>query len=355
MDYDFAISIILKNASRLQNVIQTIYAIKHSIYPVDVIIYGSEPVLQFLKQNQSYVFSTTNLISNKNMYSRYKKVIEVDDSWIYDDRFIKTQFMIENGFSNIVDVCLICDKNYLKYVRNVIQQIKEFASENTKYNAYVLYDGFISDELNQLKDDISTSQVHIIPIPVVNLFYKDMKNNMYQYISSSTNIRLLICDVLPQCVKKLLYLDCDISIQKSIDEIYQFDLGKFSIGGVRDFGISIDVNHAMSNHYLKKFNLKEYVNGGVLLFDMTKLRMSGFHNECYSIYRQHTEFRFNDQDILNYYCMKNKCIKLMPYEYNWQVYSSIPLVKNGKMEERKQSSVIVHFVGKDKKGIGKYD
>lgn len=38
------------------------------------------------------MFSTVNLISNKNMYSKYKKVIEVDDSWIYDDEFIKKSF-----------------------------------------------------------------------------------------------------------------------------------------------------------------------------------------------------------------------------------------------------------------------
>ena len=350
MDYDFAISIVLKNASRLQNVIQTIYDIKHSVHLVDVIIYASEPVVQFLKRNQSYVFSTVNLVSNKNMYSKYKKVIEVDDSWIYDDEFIKKSFELYDQYSHIVDVCLISDSNYLKYLRHVVQQIKTFASNNTKYNVYILYDGFISDELNQLKDDISTYQVQIIPIPVINLFYGDMKNNICCHISSATNIRLLICDVIPKCVVKLLYLDCDIFIKSSIDVIYNYPTNGNMISGVLDFGVSSVDNETtmwmnnVDNRYLYKFNRSKYVNGGVLLFDMVKLRESNFHVECYDIYRVHSEFRFNDQDILNYYGIKHDCINIMPKIFNWQIGS-----RNIDKSIAPTDAVIVHYITKNKK------
>ena len=158
-----------------------------------------------------------------------------------------------------------------------------------------------------------------------------------KYITIETYFRYLIADLLPK-VDKCLYIDADTIINKSIKEIYNTNIDDYYIAGANDTFISqINYKHKIG---LKNDDL--YVNAGVLLFNLQKIRTDCMTQKLFdkTIELSYT-IKFQDQDILNI-IFKDK-IKKLANAFN---YTSADVLA-GSFENFKDA-LIFHYTGPQK-------
>lgn len=133
-----------------------------------------------------------------------------------------------------------CDNGYTVHCGTMLTSVLE-NNKNHEIEIYILTD-FI-DEENRRKFDVLSEQycqeIHIVDIDM-NLFKDlpymgDADNN-----SLATYYRLLIPQVIPDSVEKILYLDCDIIVRDNLYELWSVDIGGFAFAAAEDAFIQID-------------------------------------------------------------------------------------------------------------------
>lgn len=148
--------------------------------------------------------------------------------------------------------------------------------------------------------------------------YIKLNTEESRYITPSTYIRLDIPKLIPEKTGRLLYLDCDIIVRHDLSDLYRIDLEDNIFAAVRDFSIAcLHKNNPNFSYLVKDIDDIDYFNAGVILMDLDKLRRDGFSDNARLCYKQHPEFKFADQDILNF--LYRKRTKYLSCKYNFQI------------------------------------
>lgn len=103
----------------------------------------------------------------------------------------------------------------------------------------------------------------VVKKDVTELYAREFANcpNEQCYCSPYTLLRLF-ADLVEGMPEKLLYLDVDVMFQHDIRMLYDIDVSKVEYAAAND-------------HYGKYLINPRYINAGVLLFNMTKVRETG--------------------------------------------------------------------------------
>ena len=116
----------------------------------------------------------------------------------------------------------------------------------------------------------------------------------------------LYADLVEEIPPKLLYLDTDVVCLKDPKELYDMDIEKYELIGVLDY--------YGSHFYRKKIYRKDYLNSGVLLLNMYKLKSKNIlikaRRRC-----KWTKMLLPDQTALNILCRRKK---IVPCKFNEQ-------------------------------------
>lgn len=122
------------------------------------------------------------------------------------------------------------------------------------------------------------------------------------YCSPYTLLRLL-ADLVDGMPDKLLYLDADILFQRDVHLLYDIDLEGYEYAAARD-------------HYGKYLLYPNYINAGVILFNMKEARKNGLFEKARRELRR-KKFLFADQTALIHATTKKK---LLPQRFNDQKF-----------------------------------
>ena len=118
--------------------------------------------------------------------------------------------------------------------------------------------------------------------------------NESAYCSPYTLIRLF-ADLIPEIPDKILYLDADIFFNRDIHLLYDIDITGYEYAAARD-------------HYGKYLLYPNYINAGVLLFNMVEARKTGlFEKACGWIKKK--KLVFADQSALIRSTTRKKMLK----------------------------------------------
>lgn len=101
-------------------------------------------------------------------------------------------------------------------------------------------------------------------IPATNISEKMSMNVKLDRGSLSQYARLFVSSNLPENLNRVLYLDCDVIVIKSVKELWNLELKGKTIGALLD---------AFSKYYRVNIDLKEddiMFNSGVMLIDLNK-------------------------------------------------------------------------------------
>lgn len=144
----------------------------------------------------------------------------------------------------------------------------------------------------------------VIKVDVTELYKKEFSGcpNEKAYCSPYTLIRLL-ADQVEGIPDRLLYLDADLLFQRDIRLLYDQDLTGYEYAAARD-------------HYGKYLLNPNYINAGVLLFQMEEVRKTGLLRKARELLRA-KKWTFADQDAL-YHSTTRK--KMLPQRFNDQKF-----------------------------------
>ena len=166
--------------------------------------------------------------------------------------------------------------------------------------------------------------------------------------------RLLLAEYLPDTVKRVLYLDCDVIVNGNIWKLEEEKLDGNAFAAVPEL--------CMPQRQKEQISLEKkdtYFNCGVLLINLQYWRenkLSGFFLQYFA--EQQGKLLYNDQDILNHCCRRK--IKKLSHTYNYNpalYYFPRYFIKNyqpeyymerKKYNEIRQNPVIIHFMGEER-------
>lgn len=179
------------------------------------------------------------------------------------------------------------------------------------------------------------------------IFYKvDIKNIQKYLVVKVANFpvsiyyRLLLADILPSDLHKILYLDADIVVRHDLSDLWNTDLTGKALAAVSDQyapdGVCRRLGYPIE---------KGYFNSGVILFNLDYFRLHGITDKLISFIKTHPEqLGCPDQDTLNA-VLHNEKIDL-PIIYNVQEgYYRIPptIVMTEELNKAIHDPYIVHF------------
>jgi len=134
------------------------------------------------------------------------------------------------------------------------------------------------------------------------------------YITKATYYRLFASMLLPNNIHKILYLDCDTIVRKSLTLLWETDITNYAAGCINDV---IDVCTCSTNR-LPYDMQKGYFNAGVLLINLDYWRMNNVYARFVDCINKNASILdFHDQDVLNIEFCDVK--KNLPITYNFMV------------------------------------
>lgn len=145
-------------------------------------------------------------------------------------------------------------------------------------------------------------QNEITKIDVTDLYEKEFKEcvNESAYCTPYTLLRLL-ADMIPDMPDKLLYLDIDMMIARDLKLLYDINIEDYEYAAVKE-------------KYGCWLIRPDYINAGMLLLNMEKIRETGLLEKARKLIRE-KKMLFADQDAVFWSTTKKK---LLPRIYNEQ-------------------------------------
>ncbi len=135
----------------------------------------------------------------------------------------------------------------------------------------------------------------VTKIDVLDYYNKEFRNSPNEscYCSPYTLLRLF-ADIIPNMPDKLLYLDCDLMFNGDIEKLWNIDIEKYEYAAAND-------------HYGKFLINPRYINAGVLLFNMKKMRETNLLGKARELIRL-KKLTFADQSAIIRSTTKKKLI-----------------------------------------------
>ena len=170
--------------------------------------------------------------------------------------------------------------------------------------------------------------------------------------------RLFMGELLPNSVKRVLYLDCDTIVCQSIRPLYETGLGDALVGMVMEPTVYREMKESIG---LGRDD--PYYNSGVLLMDLDRWRGEDVLKKLLDFYKScHGRLFACDQDTING-ALKGR-IKTLPVKYNYFTnyryfrYSTLCTMCAAYREigeeaylEARRSPAIIHYLGDERPWI----
>lgn len=213
---------------------------------------------------------------------------------------------------NVIPVVMATDENYVYPTIVALTSLFCNAKETTEYKVYILVSGEFREEKKELIQK-SVQKYHMPNIEFVNMehAYSDMHMHV-AHITYASFYRLQIHTLFPE-LEKCIYLDVDVLVHGDLSEYYQIDITDYYIAGVKAAGYYYpESKQEQMKKTLEIPVFDQYVNAGVLLMNLKKLREDGFEKRFAELLTR--DFPSHDQDILNCACYGK--IKILPPIFN---------------------------------------
>ena len=248
----------------------------------------------------------------------------------------------------MIDIVLCSDNNYVKPTGVLITSIEAFNKDAICYH-------IISESLSEiskanlnacLKNKSSKIEFHIIDISVL----KKCPIRENEHVSLATYFRLLLPTILPETIKKILYLDGDILCLDSVASLFETDIENYSCAvtpDVRNDDIRIQNRLSLDKQ-------SGYFNAGVMLINLDWWRKFDVQNRAIQFVLENKDLcLFHDQDALNV-LLQGTC-KIISVRYNFQEHfletlADLLIDKKyfGDIDYAKENICFIHFTGQKK-------
>ena len=156
----------------------------------------------------------------------------------------------------------------------------------------------LSDEMANFLDKVAKTynpDNKVTKIDVLDYYNKEFRNSPNEscYCSPYTLLRLF-ADIIPNMPDKLLYLDADLMFNGDIEKLWNIDIN--------------NVEYAAANDHYGKFLINpRYINAGVLLFNLKKMKETNLLGKARELIKK-KKLTFADQSAIIRSTTKKKLI-----------------------------------------------
>lgn len=179
------------------------------------------------------------------------------------------------------------------------------------------YTSIKDEQIEYLNKVVKTKnpENRVIKVDVTDLYEKEFGNckNENAYCTPYTLLRLL-ADLVPEMPDKVLYLDIDMMAGDDISKLYNIDISDYEYAAVKE-------------KYGSVFIWPDYINAGMLLLNMKKIKETGLLKKARELIKN-KKLLFADQSAIYYSTTK----KLL-----------LPRIYNEQSKFNKKGTVICHF------------
>lgn len=218
-------------------------------------------------------------------------------------------------------------------------------------NIYVLDSGITSsnkEKLNTLSEKYGRASIQWLEAK--NIGEELQMDVAIDRGSLSQYARLFVSSVLPSSLKRILYLDCDIIIAQSLEELWNLNIHGKTIAALKD---------AFSKWYRMNIDLESddiMFNSGVMLIDLEKWKKQKVEEKLMKfISNKNGKIQQGDQGALNAvlanntYCFEPRFNSVtIFYDFNYKemmIYRKPPkgFYMESQIKEATEHPVIIHF------------
>jgi lipopolysaccharide biosynthesis glycosyltransferase len=197
-----------------------------------------------------------------------------------------------------IEIALASDDKYFPGLLASISSIVIGASEDYKYNFYVIDGGisennkaFLENCLSRFKKKCSI----IFLVPDLDIF-KDLPKMFFGSVLPYA--RLLLPEMLS--IDKIIYVDSDILFFNDISELWELDLQGNHAAAAKDMLIN---KFKYEYKDCSVFNLdpeETFFNSGIMVLDLNAFRKRSLHKETIRLRGEYPNyFKYHDQSPLN--------------------------------------------------------
>ena len=303
---------------------------------INLIIFKDENIIE------SKIYEKFNKIKDKISYSPIKGII--NKIKIISHIFNKNIDYIKNGKKIIHITVSINNKNVYKYI--LLVQMQSLLMNCDKNSTFIVYHLLCTSDFSELSIIIFKSlfihfsnNLEMIFYNMGNIFLNDIQKKEY----SANYFRLFTPLIINE--DRIIHLDADSLIFSDLKEMYDLDFNDNYVLGFYDV-IADGVDYL-------GIESSKYINTGVILFNLKKLRNDKKFIEIIALLNKNIELRKYDQDVINYLLYPN--IGRLPSKYgifnfedktDLNIYlnllrTKVPLLE---LEEALKKPGIVHLV-----------
>lgn len=229
-----------------------------------------------------------------------------------------------------IPIAMATDNNYTHVTLVSIVSALENADTDTKLKFYLMVSGDFSEDnkrkIQKVNDSFKNGEIEIINMgDSFKEFYKGLWGATMYY-------RLKLPSILKN-EAKCIYLDGDTLVLKDLKDMYNLDISEYYVAGTPDF---FRGNERLGRR-IKKPSMNDYVNSGVLLLNLAKMREDNIENKFFQLLTSELKnnpnpiFWYPDQDVINVACHGK--ISDLPLKY------SVLSIKENK------NPAIIHYAG----------
>lgn len=237
--------------------------------------------------------------------------------------------------NNSVNIVFTTNNTYAKYMSVAIRSLIEHASNDRKYDIIVFETDVEQDLQNKIKsmaDKYENISIRFLNVNSIYDEYSEEKFYCHLYLSKEMYLRMFI-PVIMKDYEKALYIDCDTVIEADVAELFDQDISQYDIAATRDYNAIVNIRtYPKVNYYflsvLKFKNMENYINSGVLLMNLPKLREKNVPKKMFEILNFHKELLYPDQDLINIICEDH--IKILHNGWNFVFAINPMLVSNNR-------------------------
>ncbi len=231
-----------------------------------------------------------------------------------------------------VPIFFSVDDNYAPFLAVALNSAIKNADKTRKYQANILYKDLNKQNISKIKA-LETDNFSINMFPMENSFQMldDRMSNRLRcdFFTLTIFFRLFIPDLFSQ-YDKGMYIDCDVALTEDIGKLFDIDLGDNLIGACRDLSIADIPPLVAYTENAVGIKRGEYVNSGVLLMNLKKMRELKFEEHFLNL---HKTYQFEnlapDQDYLNAICSGK--ILYLENEWNTMPNKARPVSKSPRL------------------------
>lgn len=243
-----------------------------------------------------------------------------------------------------MNILVTLDENYIPYL-NVMLSSLLCSNPDEYFGVYLLH----SNVRKQMLKETELILCNHGELTVIQVSDNRLENaptsTRYPY---EIYYRIFAAKYLPKELDRIIYLDPDLIVNKSLRELYEMDMKDYYFAAASHTG-----------PVLRKFNevrldMEEespYINSGVMLMNLQLLRKEQCYEDVFEfIEKKKLLLILPDQDIISS-LYGSKIYALDPFRYNMTeiLYQRhTPFEKNLNLDWVREHSVIIHYCGRNK-------